>query len=142
MCSRQAQAPWGREMGLGVMCPMPWDTVPPCPDQSCTCSGSSLAGLSPPWAAWHRFAPGHVQFRPFSAVASNCYQTLSWPLGSNCCLGSNVPRRNSRNRRVLYVLPTDFSQNRIGCDKAGTGSAKCKKGLFILVPYRFIPRLC
>lgn len=51
-----------------------------------------------------RFVPGNVQFRPFSAVTTNCYPNVSWQLGSDCCLGSSATRRESRNRTVLYVL--------------------------------------
>lgn len=73
----------------------------PCPDQSCTCS---LLQPGRTDSSSGRFVPGNVQFRPFSAVTTNCYPNGSWQLGSDCCLGSSATRRESRNRTVLYVL--------------------------------------
>lgn len=136
LCSGQAQTPWGREIRLGVACPMPWGAVPPAQTKA-------ARAPAPAWQDWalHRFVPGDVQFRPFSTVTTNCYQNVSWQLGSDCCLGSSATCRNSRNGTVLYALLTDFSQNRIVRDKAGIGSAKYKNVLilFMLVPPGLTP---
>jgi len=68
--------PVGKGNGAGVMCPVQWDAESPHPEQRCTCSWSSPAGLWPPQAAQHRFVPGCVQFGPFSTVTTNCYQII------------------------------------------------------------------
>lgn len=69
----QAKTSWGRERVRGdVSCAVGCSA----PAQTCSCSCSSLAGLSPPEAAQHGFVPADVQFRIFSTVTPNCYQIL------------------------------------------------------------------
>lgn len=112
-----------------------------CPDQSSTCSCSSLSGPSTPQAA--QVCPWHCAVQPVQP----CHNKLlsnSWQLGNDCCLKRSITYRNSRNRSVLLVLQRDFSQNRVGHNKGGIGSATSKNGLIfvILVPLRFTPSLC